>query len=385
MSTQYANVAVVGADVHYRFSRITFRDPSGRVVRRQRMNHVLDREILQQQFSQWPKGTPVVMEASFGWAWLSDLMAEAGLRPRLSNCYKVEKMRKARGEPKTNKKDADLLSLLPFETDTWWEVWRPPQDVREHREWMRYRSGVVAMQTMTKNRIHAIFHRHGIFHAYSDLFGGEGRAFLATLCSDGHEHLRPAAHRALRGHVVFLDRIRWELADIARSLRKQLRRSPLARRLIEIPGISLILAHTLIAEIGRIERFRNHRALASYSLLAPIAADTGEREEDKAAKPLGRRIGKRGNRTLKWAFIEAAHGAVRHGGKWRVLFDRYTHNGQTNRNRGYIKVARDLAKVVYVIWKKKTSYQERPPARPGSRSSRTRSGTGQLSPAMAAD
>jgi len=40
----------------------------------------------------------VVMEASFGWGWLADLMKEEGLRPELSNCFKVEKMRKARGQ-----------------------------------------------------------------------------------------------------------------------------------------------------------------------------------------------------------------------------------------------------------------------------------------------
>jgi len=69
---------------------------------------------------------PVVLEASFGWGWLSDLLIEAGLEPQLSNCYKLEQMRKARGWVKTNKKDADMLSLLPFETTDWWKVWRAP-------------------------------------------------------------------------------------------------------------------------------------------------------------------------------------------------------------------------------------------------------------------
>jgi len=384
MSNAYANVAVAGTDVHYRFSKVTFRDTVGNVVRRERLDHT-DREVLRQRLSQWPDGMMVVMESSFGWPWLSDLMLEVGLRPRLSNCFKVEKMRKARGWAKSNKKDADLLSLLPFELENWWEVWRAPKNVRDRRELMRYRSGVVAMQTGTKNRIHAIFHRHGIFHDYSDLFGGRGRAFLAELCACGDERLSPGSHRALSGHVVLLDRVRVELADLARALRKQLKRTPLAKRLVGIPGIGLILAHVLIAEIGRISRFRHHGALASYCLLAPISDDTGEREEDKDAKPLGRHIGKRGNSTLKWAFIEAAHGAVRHGGKWRAIFDRYTNNGKQNRNRGYIKVARELAKVVYVIWKKKVSYQEQPPARPGNRSGCTRSRTGQLSAAMAVD
>ena len=384
MGTAYAEVAESGTDVHYRFSKVTFRDANGRIVRRERLDHT-DRRTLCEQLSQWPTDMTVVMEASFGWPWLSELMLELGLKPRLSNCFKIEQMRRARGWAKTNKKDADLLSLLPFESDDWWEVWRPPKDVRDRREWMRYRSAVVAMQTSVKNRIHAIFHRHGIFYEGSDLFGAQGRLFLAELCQSGDKRLSPGAHRALCGYVALLQRTRRELADLARSLRKQLERTPLAKRLMEIPGVGLILSHVLIAEIGRISRFRNHSALASYSLLAPIAADTGQREEDKEATPLGRHIGKRGNTTLKWAFIEAAHGAVRHGGKWRGIFNWYTNNGKQNRNRGYIRVARELVKVVYVIWSKKVSYQEWPPARPGSRPRCTRSGMGQLSPAMAVD
>ena len=384
MSNAYVNVAVAGMDVHYRFSTVTFRNDAGDVVRRERLDHT-DLEALRQQLSQWPEGLIAVMESSFGWAWISDLMVEVGLCPQLSNCFKVEKMRKARGWAKSNKKDADLLSLLPFEPDNWWQVWRAPKDVRDRRELMRYRSSVVKIQTATKGRIHAIFHRHGIFHDFSDLFGGHGRAFLAELCACGDERLSEGSHRGLTGWVALLDQARDELANLAKTLRKQLTRTPQARRLMGIPGIGLILAHVLLAEIGRISRFRNQRALASYCLVAPISNDTGEREEDPNAKPLGRHIGHRGNSTLKWAFVEAAHGAVRHGGKWREIFDGYTNNGKQNRNRGYIKVARELVKVVYVILKKDVPYQEQPPARPGSGSGRTRSGTGQLSTAMAAD
>ena len=177
--------------------------------------------------------------------------------------------------------------------------------------------------------------------------------------------------------------MRKRLADVARRLRKELGRDPLVRRLMGIPGLGLILAHVLVAEIGQVERFRNHRALASYALLAPRSDDTGE--EDPRRVPLGRHLGRRGNRTLKWAMIEAAHGAVRGGGKWRALFDRHTNGGKTNRGRGYIKVARELVKVIFVVWSKNVEYTATPPTRPGqsntprkNRTKKTRSGTGQL-------
>jgi len=394
MSKVYSNVACGGMDVHYKFSNVTFRDSAGKVVRRERLEHP-QRDQLRERISRWPKGTPVAMEASFGWGWLSDLMAEAGLEVHLSNCYKVEQMRKARGLVKTNKKDADLTSLLPLEANNWWEVWRAPRDVRDQRELMRFRGDLVALQTTIKNRIHAMFHRNGIFHEFSDLFNGKGRVFLTDIAISGSDYLSAQALQAFRGHLLLLDHIRKQLATLQRTLKLYLKKTPLIRRLKTIDGFGLILSHILIAEIGEIERFRNHKALASYSLLAPRADDTGEADPEHA--PLGRHLGTRGNKTLKWAFIEAAHGAVAHGGKWRAMFDRITDGGKKDRNRGYIKVARELVKVVYVVWKKDVCYIESWPAvrknflpsrkegengRECRNSKKSRSGTGQLYGAM---
>ena len=390
--SKYHSVVAGGLDVHYKFSQVSMRDAQGQVVCRERLDHT-DRQRLKERLAAWPKQVPLVLEASFGWGWIADLMLEAGLKPQLSNCLKVEQMRKARGLPKTNKKDADLSSLLPLEKEAWWQVWLAPPAVRERREWMRYRSDLVKIATATQERIHALFHRHGIFHGFSDLFGTHGRAFLAALCQEGKTadvQLAEGALAALRGQVRLLEQLRTQLADVARQLKGQLDQSPLGKRLDGVPGFGLILVHTVMAEVGEIERFGNHRRLASYSLLGPISDDTGE--QDPGRKPLGRHLGQRGNRTLKWAFIEAAHGAVRKGGKWRKLFDSCTEGGRSNRNRDYIKVARELVKVVSVVWKKNVPYTDNPPARPcgspGQRmqqflSSSARSGTGQPCVAMA--
>jgi transposase len=383
MKKPYASVACAGVDVHYKFSTVTFRDGAGRVVARERLEHA-DRAALRRQVGRWPKGMPVVLEASFGWGWLSDLLEEVGLEPRLSNCYKVERMREARGEVKTNRKDADLLSRLPAEPTPWWEVWRAPPQVRNRREAMRHRAALVAVQTETKNRIHALLHRHGVFFTEgTDLFGGRGRRFLAALSQDGRHAggvLPEEARQGLADLVALTTHLRDRLHAVARRLRQGLERDPLTRRLDGIPGIGLILAHTLQAEVGEIGRFRSAKALASYACLAPRARDTGE--ADPGRTPLGRRLPERGNRTLKWALIEAAHGAVRHGGRWRALWDRATDGGRKNRGRGYIKVARGLVNVVFLVWSRNVAYTETPPPRPGSRSATRRArtsrpGTGQ--------
>lgn len=290
MKNVYASVRAGGLDVHNKFSTVTMRDEQARVVRRERLDH-RDRAQLRAHLAAWPQDVPLVMEASFGWGWLADLMTELGLKPELSNCYKLEQMRKARGLAKTNKKDADLLSLLPLEKQEWWKVWLSPPQVRDCREWMRHRGALVQAQTQTKNRISALFHRQGILCEFTDLFGVAGRKFQAELCRTGRAGevtLAPGALAALKGLVELLAHLRGQLGQIAQELRKQLEHSEVARLLDGIPGIGLILAHTLLAEIGQIERFADHRALASYCLLAPVADDTGE---DDGKKPLGRHLG----------------------------------------------------------------------------------------------
>ena len=388
MKKRYGSVAYGGMDVHRKFSNATLRDARGEVVSRERLDHV-DRRKLREHVARWPKGTLLVMEASFGWPWLSDEVEAAGHEPRLSNCYKVEHLRKARALPKTNRRDADLVSLLPQESTAWWVVWRAPPEVRDLREWMRHRAGLVTMQTEVKNRVHALFHRHGIFYEEAtDLFGGLGRRFLFALCQRGRHAngtLPEGALEALRSDLRVLTMLRAELATIAGRLRGRLTRDPLVRRLMTIPGMGLILAHVVASEIGDIGRFKNHRNLAAYACLAPQCRDTGE--PDATRDPLGRHLGNRGNRTLKWAFILAAHGAVRKGEKWRALYDRHTGNGKKNRGRGFIKVARSLVKVTFAVWSKGMAYTQTPPPRPGSRPARrrrsdSRPGTGQLDLAM---
>lgn len=385
MKKMYEKVACGGMDVHYKFSNVTFRDSAGKVVCRERLDHC-DREALVRRLVGWPRGVPIAMEGSFGWGWIADLMIEQGLNPQLANSYKVDKMRDARGWVKNNKKDADLLSLLPLEETGWWKVWMAPPEVRDRREWTRFRADLVQAQTQVKNRIHAIFHRHGIFHDFSDLFGAGGRRFLAALAQDGGGALSGGALFAFRGQVAMLEHVRQQLAEVMKQMRQQLLRTPVTLHLRKtIAGFGAVLPHVVVAEVGDLGRFGYDAGrLASYSLLAPRAHDSGEETDEPA---VGRRLGVRGNRVLKWAFLEAARAAVRTGGEWRAMYDRHTEGGKTQRNRGYIKVARKVVNKVVREWKQAVFGPEQgssvpqTPASPKGRRGRrgrgsSRSGTG---------
>lgn len=359
-------VIQVGWDCHRKSSQVTARDDRMRIVRRWKVSHG-DRDEVRTLLRSWPLRTPVVLEGSFGWSWIADEIESVGHRPHLASTRKLAAWRTARGMAKSNRLDADLLSELMSEKTRWWEVWLPPREVRDQRELLRYRMALVATQTAFKNRIHALLHRHGILHDTSDLFGGKGRRFLQRLVNDP-QRLRSSTRMVLKGHLQLLDQIRRQIARATREFRRQVQASPIATRLKTLPGVKWILAYTLLAEIGRIERFPSHRHLASYSRLAPIADDSGE---DDGSKPLGRHVGFSGRDALQWAFIEASHAAVRKDAQMRATFNRVTDNGKTNRGRGYVAVARRLCVCAYVIWKKECEYA-RTPARPGSEKRRVR-------------
>lgn len=356
------SVSHCGMDCHRTFSRLTARDQDNRVLFRERLDH-RDRPGMRSRFGRLPKDTPIIIEGTFGWGWMADEIEACGKQPHLANCRKLDKYRELHGMAKTNKLDADLLSELWPEKDRWWEVWLAPQEVRDQRELLRYRMGLVHIQSMTKNRTHAVLHRYGIINECSDLFGTAGWRFLEELLK-AEGPLRPMARQTLDGQLQLLTQLRKQIAQGTREVRRQVKDNPQAQLWRTLPGINWILSHTIHAEIGDLRRFANSRRLARYSLLAPLADDSGEETDDK---PINRHVGHLGRRTLKWAFIEAAHGAVRKSARFADIFNRVTNGGERDRNKGYIAVARQLCHVGFACVKKGEAYMEQRPPRPGER------------------
>jgi len=137
------------------------------------------------------------------------------------------------------------------------------------------------------------------------------------------------------------------------------------RLLQTIPGIGLILAHVIRAEIGELERFPKVKQLVSYSGLAPLSDDSADRH--------GRRhISRFCNHSLRWALIEAAGSVLRSRRppeRLLRLYHRLSHGGRSNKAQARVAVARELCELVYVVWKKGETYSEQPRVRPGARGS----------------
>lgn len=349
--------AALGWDIHRKFSKVSLQEMTTEgqigVVERARLEHG-DREVMKQWLDRIPAGTPVALEAAFGWPWIADLLEEAGLEPHLGHPPAIRVL--AQHEAKGDRCDADRLGkfqlrgILP-------ESYLAPPEVRQQRERMRYRIALVRLHTGVKNRVQAILHRLGILHPFSDLFGKGGRAFLEKL------DLPEASQAVLSGYLRLLDHLRKELEQVEQWMRRNLRQDEVVRWLKTLPGIGVILAHVIRAEIGEIERFPSHRHLASYSGLAPLSDDSADRHGRRHCSPAC-------NHTLRWALIEAATGVLATKGTkaWRLrrLYGRLTGGGRYNKNQAKVALARELIKLVYIVWSKGEPYTETPSPRPGA-------------------
>jgi transposase len=339
----------VGWDIHRKFSQLSVVEKNDggeiRVVKRMRLEHA-DKAALRGELAKLPPRTPVAMEGAFGWPWIADLLDELGLEPHLGHPPAIKVL--AKNEAKADRVDADRLGRF-WLRGIFPESYLSTPDVRQLRERLRFRQALVHLRGGMKNRVQAILHRQGILHDYSDLFGVGGRRFLSTLA------LPEAGRLALDGWLSQIDRLQEQLDQLETWMTQQLEEDSLTSLLKTIPGIGLILAHLIRAEIGQLtERFPSRRHLTSYAGLAPVADDSADRH--------GRRhIASACNHTLRWAFVEAAGCALRSKkcpANLRRLHQRLTHGGRANKQQAKVAIARELCELVYVIWKKGEPYRE---------------------------
>ncbi len=352
MSTQS-----LGWDIHRKFSKVSVVDETAegeiRVVERARLEHA-DRDAMRQWLSRFPKGTAVALEAAFGWPWIADLLEELNLDPHLGHPPALKVL--AQHEAKSDRCDSDRLGKFQLK-GIFPESYLAPPEIRQIRERTRYRMALSKCRGSVKNRIHALLHRFGILHGFSDLFGKQGRKFLEQL------KLPPASRAVLTSCLEILDEVVRHIQEVEKWMEKNLEEDEIVRLLQTIPGIGLILAYVIRAEIGEICRFPTAGHLRSYAGTAPVSDDSADRHG-------ARHCSVACNHTLRWALIEAVAGVQKTTGprglRLRQLYGRLTHGGKCNKNQAKVALAGELAELVFIVWKKRTAYTAAPPARPGS-------------------
>ena len=112
-----------------------------------------------------------------------------------------------------------------------------------------------------------------------------------------------------------------EIRAVEQLLARQTRQDALVQKLLTLPGIGLVTAVTIRAEIGRFDRFRTGKQLARFCGLTPRNASSGQRQADAG-------LIKAGNPQLRTVLVEAAHRLIRYDEKWTRLAARLSRRGK---------------------------------------------------------
>jgi transposase len=281
-----------------------------------------------------------VIESMTGARLVHDTLEQEGWDVEIADAQKVKGL--APLACKTDKIDSQVLAVLSHR-DLVPAIWLPDPRIREERELARFRLHLVKHKSALKNRVHSTLINFGKPCPVTDLFGVEGRELLARL--QVPEPWRGNITAALK----LIDGLEEQIAEINTLLKEGHADHPYIPLLLSAPGIGWVLAFTIAAEIGEIERFPSPEKLTGYTGLCPRVNQSGDKDR---RGPLS----KHGPTYLRWAMLEATMHALKHP----AYSERYQRNKRRLGKQRGAKVAQvDIARrLTHAIWHMLSRNQE---------------------------
>src|SRR5512141_1454255 len=271
----------IGLDIHKKYCVIGGVDREGRVVLHAvRVEHA-DREG-------WLKKNllptdHVVFESTTN-AWhVYDLLEPLVERVVVANPVKVKQIAYAR--VKTDVRDTFILARL-LAANLVPDVWVPPIHVRELRQLLSQRRQLVETHTQIVNRMHSVAHRHHLKHERGKRFNEKNTLWQKD------KRLSKVEQFQLELEMENREYIEKQIGRIGKEVAKMSHKNPWAASmtyLMQLPGFGVITGMTVIAAIGKVQRFGTPQHLASYSGLTPGLEQSGTKYLEKGVTKEGRK------------------------------------------------------------------------------------------------
>ena len=232
-----------------------------------------------------PAETKIAIEACGFWRSCHFMLRSLGFEATLANPLKCHQIVK---DKKTDKVDskvlADLLRInyLP-------SVYLPSDDIISLRDLTRHRCMLADERRRIQVRLKSYLRREGI--EYKDaVWNKKGIAWLASLQNEKIDDLLAVYSAMCQREQAVIQKLK------KRALKKEI------SLLMTIPGIGVIGATLIYAEIGDITRFHSPKKLHSYAGIAPGIYQSGDTCKTTARKEV--------NKWLKWIVMECAGRAI---------------------------------------------------------------------------
>ena len=284
----------VGIDLHSNNSVLVVLDENDKVIYSKRLPN--DVQVILAVLAMYqPQIEAIAVESTYNWYWLVDALQAEGYAVRLVNTAAVVVYDglKYSGDFGDARHLAHLLrmNLLPC-------GYIYPKEARALRDLARKRAQLVQQRTVQLLSIKNLLARNCAQDLSSNLIKKWTAEHIAQLA------LLPEQHLAVQANWMVMQSLEQQIQTLEAELKRQLKPCKSFQLLKTISGVGDILSMTIYLETGDIQRFESCGNFASYARMV-----SSKRESNGKKKGEGNR--KCGNRYLCWAFMEAAHFAIR--------------------------------------------------------------------------
>jgi transposase len=319
-----------GIDLHSNNSVVVITDEADRVLLSKRLPNQLE-AILEALSPHRDDIAGIVVESTYNWYWLVDGLQAAGYRVHLANTAAI---RQYEGIKHGNDMSdavylAHLLRLNILPTGH-----IMPKAERAVRDLARKRMQLVRSRTSHVLAAENIFTRTTATQLNSSTVKQ-----LAVQDIEGFG-LEPDVTLAIQANVAIIGALNAQIEQLEQRLQERVRPQANYALLKSVPGIGEVLATTIMLETGIIERFAAAGNYSSYCrCVDSIRVSNGKKKGEGNVK--------NGNKYLAWAFVEAAHYAIRFCAQAKRFYER--KKAKRNGIVALKAVAHKLARACYHI------------------------------------
>lgn len=295
-----------GIDLHASSNHLGVIDGDRRRIMRKKMAN--DPELILRVLEPYKADlVGIVVESTYNWYWLVDLLMDEEYKVHLANPCAIQKYAGLKHTDDTHDAFwlAELLNLgiLP-------EGYIYPKEVRPVRDLLRKRQHLVRLRTSLILSLQNVVVRNCGVKVSSNR--------IKQLTEDHvHPHLLNNEDLALVGTVSkeSIDFFTKKIARIESVVLKRVKLQKPYQKLLTLPGVGKVLALTIKLETGPISRFAKVGNYTSYCRKVASKWMSNDKMKGKGNR-------KNGNKYLAWAFSEAAEHARRYHGPSRAFYNR---------------------------------------------------------------
>jgi transposase len=218
------------------------------------------------------------------------------------------------------------------------------------RVYQNARLALVEERTRLKNRIHAAFLMHGIVTARRHLSSRKGREALRRESATYREY---PEMELVPLHLERIDQIEDQIRTIEEKIFKL--GSPLKDLpvVLQVGGISPLLAITILAEVGDFRRFRTSSQVASYAGVVPSTRHSGGKEKHGRSG--------HGRKRLRTALVQAVRSITVHEPENPLAIHYQILKARRGAGRATIAMARKLLEILWIMVTREVDYRQLAP------------------------